>query len=190
MSKVKNNTTQRDTDTSRENPSEKNSLKTLVSLVGSIAAFLAGSFIFYQVGKDSLSNNCEGEKILLMNKIDSLRQEQLSLHAKVSCADKNMQNCINKNDSIMNENDKLNRLITESKDRNQIKIASLIKTGKSLLENTELIQNWRNECISFLENNYKKEVANYKKVTDYPPAKFQLRKKAIENGIDLLRTLK
>ena len=189
MGRIKNSIKQQNTEASRENSSGKNSLNTVVAIVGAIAAFLAGSYIFYQIGKDSCSNNCEGEKIILQNKIDSLKKEQLSLQTKFSQADKNMQNCIDKNDSIINENNRLNRLITETKYINNVKIAGLIKTGKTLLLNTKIIQDWQNECIAFLEKNYKNQVANFKKETAYTPSEVGKRSIAIENGIRILKKL-
>ncbi len=171
-------------------PNSRNKLATIGAIVGIFVGFLTGGYIFYQIGRDNLSNTFEGERILLKNKIDSLRHNQLTLHSMVLKAEKQTQDCIDRNDSIVNENKRLNKLITESKYLNNRKIASLIKTGKSLLDNNQTIQEWLNECTAFLERNYKEESANFLKVTKYKLSEVGQRKQALENGINILRNLK
>lgn len=189
MGNRKNNIIQQSIDGSDENFKGKNTIGTVAAFAGIILGFLVGSFIFYQVGKDSLSNSFEGQKIIFQQEIDSLKQEKYLLLERISELMYNLESRIEINDSILNENHRLRKIITESKYKNNLKIASLIKSGKALLSNGNPIQEWQNDCIAFLEKNYKNEVTSFKKETNYILSEVGQRSIAIENGIKILKKL-
>lgn len=189
MGNRKNSNEKNSIDGSYEKLNAKNTIGTVAAFAGIILGFLVGSFVFYQVGKDSLSNSFEGQKILFQQEIDSLKQEKCLLLERISQLTYNLENCIEKNDSILNENHRLRKIITESKYKNNIIIASLIKSGKALLSNGKPIQEWLNECIAFLEKNYKNEVTSFKNETNYTLSDVGQRSIAIENGIKILKKL-
>jgi hypothetical protein len=174
---------------STANFNSDNYLKIVAAIAGIILAFLTGSFIFYEVGKGSMSNECEGDKILLSKQIDSLTHLNSAIQLNYLLAKGSIENCTSKYDSVINEIYRLKNQITESKYLNNIKVASLIRQGKILLENSVPIQAWKDECIVFLENNYAKEVADFKSKTNYTLSSVGQRKQAIENGINLLKSL-
>lgn len=176
-------------ESSQKNPNSKSILNIVVAISGVVLAFLTGSFIFYQIGKDSQSNSCEREKIILLKKIDSLKHEETVLQFEFIQSEENINNYIDKIDSIINENNRLRNIITESMYIKNKRIAYLIKAGKQLLENHESIQEWQEECISFLSKHYRDEPAKFMKKTNYILSSVGQRKSAIEEGISFLRSL-
>lgn len=191
MSKKQNKIKHKNVDNSNQNSSKKNSFAIIGTIVGIIVSFLAGSFIFYQVGKDNMTNTCEGEKIQIKKDIELLRKKKLEIQDSLILLQSKLMACNKANDSLIKISNVQNKKINELNIVKFEKVNKLIKEGESLQKNSSIsIQTWRDNCIIFLKKIDMKLSSDFEKQTDYVSSSVGLRKDAIKNGIKILKTLK
>jgi len=190
MSEKQNNIEKQNNGNTHKKPNSKFIFATIGAIVGILVAFLTGSSIFYQVGRDSLSNKCEGEKIVLSKEIDSLKKNNLRIYKSIELLQNESVEFCKDKDSLNKIIDNQNSIINEFKKNNFAQINKLIKEGDMLLLNTESIETWRNNCITFLTRNSYRLLTEFKKKTNYTHSDIGQRKGAIEDGINILQTIK